>query len=259
MLTESQIRLKTRLLKLKASLKSYSCYGKPNLERLDRSGAYAVAAGFFNGWNPSYDGTRFVENLKLAGLRFVGYADEIARLRHTGWYTNEFQDETLRGVVLQLPARHGKPVFLAAYAAYGDPCNKGAYQVDCSELFIGEDSEGETAKRDAARAANSFAEHEAEKRHEYQEAWHAGTHWHDLGEDIATQRRETLALFSELRKARQTLKGDELPALCAMIRAQILSAVESIRKAREEREKIWDNRPTWNKTLVGAFNEGAGL
>jgi hypothetical protein len=36
-----------------------------------------------------------------AGLRFVGYADELASLNHKGWFTHPdgFPDETLRGGV----------------------------------------------------------------------------------------------------------------------------------------------------------------
>src|SRR5712671_138973 len=50
------------------------------------------------------DGATWVENLDAAGLRFVGYADELARLRHTGWYTSDENElgESLRGVVVQV-------------------------------------------------------------------------------------------------------------------------------------------------------------
>ena len=55
---------------------------------------------------------RWVENA-TAGLRFVGEAHVIAKLRHTGWFCDSSQDEVAKGGVWQLPGHAGKPLFVA--------------------------------------------------------------------------------------------------------------------------------------------------
>lgn len=122
-----------------------------------------------------YKNVRFVENVSK-GLRFVGFADEIARsegsraIDHNGWYTDDvFQDETYRGVVYQLPS-HGKGGTCFVYG-YADPNND-----DCALLAF--DVTGD--KLEAAKQADRFAEIFAEHEREYQEAWHAGRRCDDL-------------------------------------------------------------------------------
>jgi hypothetical protein len=100
---------------------------------------------------PSY---AWIEKPRDAGLRLVGYADEIVNLRHKGWYCDEHQDDLFRGVVYRLPHSRG---FIAGYA---DPWNDGPAFV-CLELA--EDG------RQAAFWADSIAEREAESEREYQE------------------------------------------------------------------------------------------
>ena len=61
------------------------------------------------GWNPAAkDGSRWIESLEGAGLRFVDYADKLARLDHTGWYCDSFESDTFRGCVLQLTGHDGR-------------------------------------------------------------------------------------------------------------------------------------------------------
>lgn len=209
------------------------------------------------GWNPaSKDGARWVESLSASGLRLVGFADDIVSLRHTGWYTDpdgiDGDGETLRGVVLQLPARHGCAQYLAAYA---DPCNKGAYRIDCDIIrgkrcsYYNAGNEDQ-AVRDAARRADSFAEHQAEEEREYNAAWRAGSDWQALGEDIAQHRRDALALIGEIKAARPFS-----PAICSTLRTHVSSHLHSIGEARRERVELAQN--VW-RDLYAAFNDGAG-
>lgn len=117
----------------------------------------------------------WIENTESAGLRFVGYADEICKsIRHCGWYTDEDGDrETYRGAVWQLPARHGVARYIAGYE---DPNNKGAAFVD---LNIIRGRKGGTrygaddAMTEAAHRADSIAKHNAEREREYNAAWQA--------------------------------------------------------------------------------------
>ena len=155
---------------------------------------------------------RWVERPALAGLRFVGWADQCGDrftrrgglLDHEGWLTREdgLGGEVLRGAFTSFRARGGRPVFVAAY---GDPCNGPADQggpalFDFERTFEGEDSHGDFAKTDAARAADDFARIAAETEREWNEAWQAGSRWHDLGEDIKAARLEALKLLGELRR-----------------------------------------------------------
>jgi hypothetical protein len=122
------------------------------------------------------------------------------------------------------------------------------------------------AASDAARAADSMAQHAAEQEREYQSAWAAGSEWAQLGEEIASERKAALELLQERRRARAA-GLDGYKAICATMRGAIESHLESIREAREKRESLergdgggseymlfWPG----DATLRAAFNEGAG-
>lgn len=116
------------------------------------------------GLNPRIEGrehVRWVETPEAYGMRWVGYADEVASLRHQGWFTDdEYQDEVFRGVVFRgvvyrMATRKGTPRFVYGYA---DPNNKGAALL-CFDYC--------DDKIDAARWADSFAERKAEEERAY--------------------------------------------------------------------------------------------
>jgi hypothetical protein len=67
-------------------------------------------------YNPQSTGGRWIENAS-DGLRFVGTANALAPrvVKHTGWYMDDAQDQTVTGAVWQLPARHGKPQYVGGY------------------------------------------------------------------------------------------------------------------------------------------------
>lgn len=205
----------------------------------------------------------YIESEKAGGFRFVGYADVISSrhasraIDHTGWFTSDDQGETFRGAVLQLPARKGRIRLVAAYLE----STNGGYVLDLSlgavfEEEIGSDSSDpceHDSAMEAARTADSFAEREAERERDYQEAWRAGQDWSDLGDGIATARKAALQI---LRERRSLPAGLDKPALCAAIREKVESLVDEIRKARAKREELV-SLPL-SRTLAEAFNEGAG-
>lgn len=224
------------------------------------------------GWGNrrSEDGAVWVESLADAGLRFVGYADELASLRHRGWFADSFQDTTYRGAVLQLPGRGGRNRYLAAYE---DPHNSGVYLVDLSRpaVFEGEGGDyypsnriADSGAHEAALAADSFAERHAERAREYDEAWQAGRQWADLGEQIRRTVAEVHALVADLKRARKDSTLADSGRLCAVIREKIATMVRDIREARAERDRLaagdaepwifWPGDPD----LRAAFNDGAG-
>lgn len=191
------------------------------------------------------DGEGFVENAE-GNLRTV-FAEQVegVRIDHTGWYTDEFQDRKMRGVVVRLS--HGR-----CFPAYQNSDN-GGLMVDWSDR--------RDDAKDAARAADSFAEHAAEKEREYNEAWQAGSRWSDLRETIADLRTAVMALTAHLR----AIRHDPMPTVAAIIRESVCEKLARIRKFRKERAELRSNYAGQNafgypeRTLIEAFNEGAGL
>lgn len=106
---------------------------------------------------PDRHGLRWVEN-PTHGLRFVGYADAIAtNIRHQGWYTDDCQDDTYRGVVYRLPARNGVEQFVPGYVASWDDTGS------CLDFTSIDDNEISAAHQ-ADGLAQAYAEREIEYR-----------------------------------------------------------------------------------------------
>lgn len=172
---------------------------------------------------------RWMENPEAAGLRLVGFADELSRhIDHTGWFTDrDFQDETARGIVYRLPARNGDSVFVYGYA---DPCNDGPA---CLCFDITGD------KLEAACWADGIAELMAEQESEYQEAWRAGRSYEEAEESIGVVRRATLTLIKEIKALCPSPKT--YPKTHATLRGAVTSALAEIRTLREQRADWFDS------------------
>lgn len=228
---------------------------------------------------------QWIEKPASMGLRFVGYCDEIcSHIGHTGWYTDAYGNESIRGVVYQLPGRNGRARFVAGHdnADNGRADNGGPALIDWSQIHESDfesemrsalrtmgkqyhtperlkpgywaESAHETARKEAARAADEFTRVQAEQECEYQTAWQAGSLYASETETIETAKGELKELFAERR---------QYPAFCAAIRAQISSLLDDIHQARKTQEmlKSGDYEPLYfypNKRLQEAFNEGAG-
>ncbi len=103
---------------------------------------------------------RMVYYVEPGALRSVGFADELVRIRHTGWFTDrEFQDETMRGVVYQLPAHNGASRYVAGYH-YNGGDDKGA-TLYFDTLY--------DDKEEAARMSDEHARVAADKECDYQD------------------------------------------------------------------------------------------
>ncbi len=236
---------------------------------------------------PRYRAERigYVQSIEGAGLRLVGEVSPETRrdIWHnrsdkTGWYTDPygdvFKDGTglCWGVVYQLPARDGKARFVAGYIFGG--CSDDLPTVDFGRIYEEDARDGHNdspqdydAARDAARAADSMANHAAEEEREYQSAYGAGSRYADLGEQAATARKAALAILKE----RHAVKGmGAYPALCEAIRAKVADYRRDIEQARNERAALASgdgersSRETYLAFWTGdtrlrqAFNEGAG-
>ena len=90
----------------------------------------------------------------LWSLRWEWCDVVIRSIRHTGWFTDEYQSETIRGVVFRLP--HGRG-FLAGWSM-------GEGMASAVDRYVWDD------EKDAARAADDMAERAAERAAEREEA-----------------------------------------------------------------------------------------
>lgn len=207
--------------------------------------SYSYPKPLTEGWgNARRDGAVWIESLAAAGLRFVDYADKLARIGHNGWYTEDDGDngELMRGVVVRMSARNGASRYLPGYECPNNPCT---YRIDVSAIYS-ESDDDERAQRECARAADSFAEHAAESERDYNRAWQAGRRYEDLAEEITTTRRGLIEL---IRDAKATCKQSRFPdSIRTVIGFRIKEGLADIRKARKERGELFSDygrQPGW--------------
>lgn len=131
-----------------------------------------------------------------------------ARNVHNGWYTDPdgvtSRDGT--GLCWGMVAYLGHGRWLAGYTLGGTDC--GAYHLD--EFYDNE--------LDAARAADSLAQHVAEKEQEYQQRWQDARALEDDIDDKSVRLRELLALRHK--------------RCMEYVRDEIAETVEAIRETR---------------------------
>lgn len=230
------------------------------------TGRYPVSGGF---GAPGERGGRWTEKPEAAGLRFVGFSDEILSGRrgvdHSGWFLYPEGDpaEVARGCVYQLPARNGRPVYVEALRT-GETLRTRSDWRDMGEdggalIFLADRHLGERGGREetgdcdgiisAARGADEEARIYAEAEREYQTAGQAGSRCADLETESADERKAARELVAELR-AHFNAGGKLGAAMCATlrgaIRQHIRDASKAARKARELAEEFapW-TRPSW--------------
>lgn len=180
-------------------------------------------------WQP--DGTReryrWIENASR-GLRIVGASHDIIRTRdrHTGWYIDNFQDETVCGYVLALPGRNRKPFYAPAIK---DPCNPDCYVID----FHNASSD----KEETARIADGMAEQYAEREREYQAKEAATEAIAQARDDICYARGIVRQLVRDLRTAGHALP----PSTRETVRLRIRALRESVHAMHKRIEELTSN------------------
>lgn len=177
-------------------------------------------------WQPEHsrDYYRWVENVS-DGLREVGDSDDIVRLRHTGWFVDNYQDETVHGVVYQLPARNGVAQYVPAV---NDPNNDNCAAVDFRSVT--ED------KEECARWADSMAESWAEREREYQAKEDAKIRIEEIEEEIKT-------LYTDFRDTARAIRADcdalqGIAVVRKLVRKEWTRTKEQIHKLRAQRKRI---------------------
>lgn len=188
------------------------------------------------------DRLQWIEDTTAAGLRFVGYADQICptSILHTGWFTDNYQSETIRGAVWQLPSRHGESLFLAGYE---DNNNPGSALIDL-DISIGDSPRdswdnsprGQSAAKTAASWADSLAQRVAENERECHAKDMAEQDIEAARENLTRLRKEYRELCAELQRVNN---GDiNCPAICRSLSATL----SDIKAARNEQLEIINER-----------------
>ena len=162
----------------------------------------------------------YVDTLEAPGLRLVGDASDV--LRSAGnwraecdWYADLHQIAVIKSAVLQLPARDGAPRYIpATYCTDWDGAT--CYPLDWYDT-----------KEEAARAAASYAEQDAEQSRDYYARDRAEQDTAEAREGIHRINADALALVREIKKQGRTFS----PAICQALRGHLL---ELMRDRREQ-------------------------
>lgn len=198
------------------------------------------------------DNLRWCEDTAAIGLRFVGFADELAgrSIDHKGWFTapDGYDGNVLRGAVYQVPGRKGSARLVAGYRE-GSDGRKGWSDASgvhgSAAIAFGEIFESDGREEEAARSADGIAESYAEIAREYQEAWQAANRWQEIASEMAEARAAAKALVHDMRAAIKSGLA-AAPSICAALRRQVRAYAESWEDLRGEREKLadefWYNR-----------------
>ncbi len=211
---------------------------------------------------------RWVENTAAIGLRFVGWADELADLRHTGWFADDEGRETLRGAVWQWPGRKGESVLVPGYVELegGKPVNDGAACLIVSDLcrvpmraaFGNLDEAQET--RDAARSADGTAESEAEDQRDYRAAYDKGREAAGIDNAANEANRANLAFAVALNAARRSGDYPGPAALREALLGKVREGRAEVETLREARAALWSDCPRGDEPawVCGFSDESAG-
>jgi hypothetical protein len=179
---------------------------------------------------------RWIEDPGSVGLRLVGLVHEIApAVDHNGWYLDDDCVDTVSGVVYQVTGKRGAARYVVGYA---DPWNDGPA---CLDLVVIEgerrDSDWETnyGLREAACAADGYAERMAEREREYQSAWRAGQE----ARDLAIEARESCHRWAEQAREVREMFHDR-NRMPEHWRRYLRTAIRSTRAARDAFEAARD-------------------
>lgn len=213
--------------KNKPECKQLSAYTK---KRYTQYGYSAEPHGIAYNLESTHNHYRWVEYPEN-GLRLVGKAHEIATreghyrtVTHTGWFVDEYQDETVCGLVYQLPARNHEPLYAPAVS---DPWNEGAL-VDFHS--VGSDL------MDAVRQSDSMAEHFAEECREDNARNQAERRIEDINTQIKQAYAQFKALAIELRTNCDKLSG--LSELHKLLKSHYRLVRTQVATLRRERNKL---------------------
>lgn len=166
---------------------------------------------------------RFPEFYRAPPELALREAEKPRYIEHDGWFTDDQMDNTLRPRVWRLT--HGRMV--AGYDA-------SAWDTVRLDRVVYDD------EREAWRAADAMAEHDAERERDYSERWSAAQR---VADERSEKREAMRAAHSEARGLVAVLR--DLPqtaasraTICAMIRECRARMAESLRGMAEDAETL---------------------
>lgn len=171
------------------------------------------------------NGKRWCEDPAAIGLRYHGDAQQIAGLRHSGWFVDCYQDETTRGVVYRLP--HGR--FLAAHT---DPHNDGPV---CIDLDVTD------CEVTAAGWADQMAERYADESREHDAAYRSGREAKEAASDATAAARTYVESVRQLRDviaARHIIGRAVVRRVLRDVRRDCAALIEARDNARQLRQNV---------------------
>ena len=213
---------------------------------------YGTSASLGAIWRSGSTSLQWAERPAALGLRFVGYADDIARLGHRGWFNrDDSEGSTLRAGVWRLP--HGRLVPGYVEMEGGESMNGESAALALGEIIReqgGSESDDRDAERDCARLADSIAEHVAEAEREHDSAYQAGARAAREIADAETARAEALPLLGAIRAHKRSGVG---PVMEKALRESLAARLERIGEARDKRAELWAECPSY---LESAWRDG---
>lgn len=160
-------------------------------------------------------GEMFTDTVDQIG-EYIGDYWEVNRgIDNTGWFSTNWQDETIKGGVCKL--RTSKGVFYIPVVYYSDSDGTIHYLNDMEKVDKGaEESEHETAAGEAARSANYYSEKIAEEFREQYAIEKAEQDILEARETIHAINKKALSLLAEIKK-----HGAFSPAVCTALREKL--------------------------------------
>lgn len=177
-------------------------------------------------------------------------------VQHAGWYVNSFEDETVRGLVLQvrIPRKRAKSEKVESESNYSreGTFTRVRYLEGCTsnsdfEYFSRSSSDLHDNARDCAVGADSAAESLAEELKEWDAKYQAEQQIEEAKAGIKTDREEVKEILSERRTINQANLFQEVPfrgevsAVCRALRSQVSALLKRIEKNRARIEKLQDD------------------
>lgn len=176
------------------------------------------------------DSQKWFSDDDLRGLRFVGHADELVRLDHTGHYVDETFSSAVRGAVWRLTGKNKGERMISGCIIKDEFGGNESHAFISYEVFADE----MLAARNADRLAEKYA---ADSRECYAKD-QAEQDIENARDEIHTINRNALGLIAEIKHA-----GQFSPAVCDAIKSHLKSLIDERRKQfdiiSKRRENPW--------------------
>jgi hypothetical protein len=163
----------------------------------------------------------YIDSMEATGWRMTGDASDILRnagswraAEECNWYADNDHDAVIKSAVLQLPARGGLARYIpATYCTDWDGAT--CYPLDWYDT-----------PEEAARAAASYAQTEAEESREYYAKDRAEQDIIEAREEIHRINKEALALAREIKQQGRAFS----PAICSALRGSLMEYLNDRRE-----------------------------